>query len=254
MRGTMRKVEAVDRALQLLQEFHQHGQELTVGALAVRLGIHRSTVSRLAGTLAERGFLARAADGDAFRLGPELGRLGMLAVADRDLVRASRAAMTGLAQRTQETVVLSVLDRLEAVDLAQVDGGHRVGTRNWRGQRSPLHASSDGKVLLAFAGVGLEELTVSRLTARTLTGPADLRREIERVRARGWATAVGELEEGLNGVAVPVWDGEDQCVAALSISGPEYRLPPAQLESLAGLAQQAAGEVGAALGRGAGQP
>ena len=65
----------------------------------------------------------------------------------------------------------------------------------------------------------------------------------------GWATAAGELEDGLNGVAVPVWDGMERCVAALSVSGPAYRMPPERFAETAALAQRAAREIGERLAR-----
>lgn len=243
----MRKLETVDRALQLLQVFTHHGQELTVGALAATMGIHRSSVSRLAGTLAERGFLERSPGGDAFRLGAQLVRLGMLALASRDLVSAAYPPMARLAERTGETTVLSVLDDGEAVDVAQVDGPHLVSARQWIGRRSPLHASSDGKVLLAFADAASRRPR-SALTSRTVTGERALRAQVERVRAQGWASAVGELEDGLNGVSAPVRDHLGHCIAAISISGPEYRLLTDRLSSLAQSVQTTAAEVSGTLG------
>jgi DNA-binding IclR family transcriptional regulator len=232
----MRILETVERALRMLQLFDHPGQEMTVSAMAAALGIHRSSASRFAATLAERGFLERSTAGEAFRLGPEIGRLGMLSIADRDLVTDAQPVMQRLAERTGETVVLSVLDQGEALDIAQADGSYLVGTRKWRGRRAPLHSSSDGKIFLAFAATataGVEE---------------QLRTELEQVRRQGWAASLGELEEGLHGVAVPVRDHLGRCVAALSVSGPDYRLPKERLEGVAAVVADAAGEISARLG------
>ncbi|WP_046472001.1 IclR family transcriptional regulator [Allosalinactinospora lopnorensis] len=234
----MRKLETVDRALQLLQAFERPGQELTVSALASRLGLHRSNASRFAATLADRGFLERAPGGDAFRLGPEIGRLGMLAMASRDLVVDAREAMVRLARETGETVVLSVLDNGETLNIAQVDGTHLVGARRWTGRRAAPEECSDGKVLLAFGSASPGD---QRLSAR-------LRTELDAVRSRGWAFSVGDLEPGLNGVTVPVRDHMGLCVAALTVSGPEYRLSEDKLAELAAAARTAAAEISARLG------
>lgn len=243
----VRTLETVDRALQLLLAFDgANGGDLTVAAMAARLGIHRSSASRLAATLAERGFLERVPGSEAFRLGPAITRLGAVAVGGRGLVDAARPVMEALAAETGEAAVLSVLDDGEAVDVAQVDGHHRVGTRDWVGRRSPLHASSDGKVLLAFAGARpgpLRALTPATRTARDALGT-----EVEAVRHRGWATVEGELEEGLNGVAAPVRDAGGRCVAALSVSGPAYRMPPERLAALGPRLREAAERIGSALG------
>ncbi|MQA02837.1 MAG: helix-turn-helix domain-containing protein [Streptosporangiales bacterium] len=244
----MRTLETVDRALQLLALFEQPRQELTVGALAAKLGVHRSGASRLAGTLAERGFLERSPHSDAYRLGPQLRRLGMLAVASSDLVAAARPVMAKLADRVDETVVLSVLDGHEAVDVAQVDGSHLIGAKQWVGQRSPLHATSDGKIFLAFCAVDLDLVPLTAVTERTITERAEVEAEVQRVRARGWAGAEGEMESGLNGAAAPIRDHQGGCVAALSMSAPEYRLPAERLPVLGDQVRTAADEVAATLG------
>lgn len=244
----MRTLETVDRALQLLALFEQPRQELTVGVLAQRLGIHRSGASRLAGTLAERGYLERSPHSDAYRLGPQLRRLGMLAVASSDLVAEARNVMAELAERINETVVLSVLDGYEAVDVAQVDSSHLIGAKQWVGQRSPLHATSDGKVLLAFCGLDLDEVSLTAVTDQTIAERAELAAEILRVRTQGWAAAKGEMESGLNGAAAPVRDHQGACVAALSTSAPEYRLPVQRLPELGERVRAAADEIASRLG------
>jgi DNA-binding IclR family transcriptional regulator len=244
----MRTLETVDRALQMLIAFDgAHERELTVGALAVRLGIHRSSASRLVATLANRGFLERAPDTDAVRLGPVLGRLGLLAIAKRSVLTESRAVMDRLAEETGETVVLSMLDNGEAVDVAQASGAHLIAMRNWIGRRSPLHASSDGKVFLAYADARVARGRLSALTPNTITNRTRLAEEIARVREHGWASVEGEFEEGLNGVAAPVFAGADRCVAAISVSGPAYRLTRERLAEVADRLKAAAAEVGERL-------
>lgn len=239
----MRTLETVERALRMLQLFDHPGQEMTVSAMAAALGMHRSSASRFAATLAERGFLERSATGDAFRLGPEVGRLGMLSIADRDLVTDAQPVMQQLAERTGETVVLSVLDQGEALDIAQADGSYLVGARKWRGRRAPLRSSSDGKVFLAFGPASSRE-----------GDDEELRAELEQVRHQGWAASLGELEEGLHGVAVPVRDHVGRCIAALSVSGPDYRLPEERLGEVAAVVAQAAAEISARMGYAAPRP
>ncbi len=229
--AAMRTLETVDRALQLLLAFEaDEGRELTVAAIAGRLGIHRSSASRFAATLAERGFLERAPGSDTYRLGPAMARLGLLALTQRGVVAAAREPMDRLAESTGETAVLSVPHGDESVCVLQVDGSHLIGPRDWVGRRSPLPVSSDGKVFLAFARPGDDAWSL--------------------VRQRGWATSEGELEPGLHGVAAPVFDAYGRCVAALSVSGPAYRLSRERLEGLGRQVVTAAGEVSVRLGAG----
>jgi DNA-binding IclR family transcriptional regulator len=245
MRNTL---QTVDRALQLLLAFAPEGDELGVTELAVRLGVHKSTASRLAATLEARGFLQRS-ERDTFRLGPALARLGLLAGGDRDLVSLARGPMERLAETTGETVNLAVLDGEEAVNIAQVEGRHIVGVGSWTGRRTPLHCTANGKALLAFSGGPIPDRLPS-FTARTITSADKLRAELARVRASGYALAVGELEDGLHAVAVPVLDPDGECAAALSVSGPAYRVPERRLRAVARACSHTAGEIGALLERG----
>ena len=249
MREAQQGVQSVERALQILTAFESDGRDLAVGQLADRLSVHKSTASRLAATLAAHRFLERAPNGDGFRLGSRLVRLGLVAAGAEDLVETARPAMEALAADTGETVVLSVPLNGEAVDVAQIDSRFRVAGKTWVGRRTPLHATSDGKVFLAFGAAGLPAGRLARVTERTITSRAALARELAAVRQDGWAHAVGECEEGLNGVAVPVVGGDGRCRAALSVSGPAYRLAPVTLPDLAARCTAAAADVSSALAR-----
>jgi DNA-binding IclR family transcriptional regulator len=241
-RGTLQSVE---RALRILVAYETEGQEFGVTELAVLLDVHKSTASRLAATLAAHGFLERV--GDAFRLGRELGRLGMLALGGRELIDLVRGPMEELAARTGETVTFAVLDGGEAATVAQVDSHYVVGLKNWVGRRTPLHCTSDGKVLLAFAETPAPAPPLEAVTGRTVTDPGELGRELDEARKRGWATAIGEYEEGLNGVAAPVFDSRGRCQGALCVCGPAYRISPHALPELGKRCAEAASRVSAAL-------
>lgn len=241
------RVQTVDRALQILESFEDEAEARGVSELAARLGVHRSTASRLVATLEGRGFLERVPGSERFRLGPSLGRLGLLASRHRDLTEIARLPMQELADRTGETVTLAVRDGNETITIAQVDARYVVGVKNWVGRRTPLHCTSDGKVLLAFGNGRRPTGTLKGLTGKTITVRAELGRQLEEVRRRGWATALGEFEEGLHGVAAPVLDRSGKCRAALSVSGPSYRVPADALEGLAETCTLAAGAIGSRL-------
>jgi IclR family transcriptional regulator, acetate operon repressor len=222
-------LQTADRALQVLQLFHAPADALSVTEIADRLGIHRSTASRLVSTLRARGFLERT-DGDLVRLGPEVARLGTLA--GRELAAIAQPLMERLASRTGETVTLGVVAGGETLTVAQAGGKHVVSAGNWVGLRTPVHCTADGKVLLAFGAVMPPRGALERRTERTIVDPAALERELREARARGYAIAEGELEPGLVGVAAPV-HRDGACVAALCISGPQYRLDRAVAGELA---------------------
>ncbi len=247
-------LQTVDRALRLLLLFEEVNQEYRVGEIATMLGVDKSSASRLAATLANRGFLERAPGSEAFRIGPELARLGVLnRASSHNLVDLARRPMENLAAETAETVNLARLEDRKVVNIAQVDGAHLVGVGDWIGWETEPHATANGKVLLAFTenlpeGLSLKT-PLEAFTRQTITNVEDLRSELERVRWEGWASTLGELEEGFNGVAVPVFDALGCCRASLSVSGPVYRMPPVRLSEVAVLCKKAAGEISASLGK-----
>jgi DNA-binding IclR family transcriptional regulator len=235
------KLQTADRALQVLQAFAAPGEALSVGELAKRLRLHRSTTSRLVSTLEARGFLQRNGH-DTLTLGAEIVRLGRLALAGRPLVEVARPVIDELAQRSGETVTLAVPAGSEVVTVAQSDGRYFVSSAKWVGVHAPPHCCSDGKVLLAFGAIPPPKRRLERLAPNTITDRRALEAELARVRRDGFATADSELEDGLVGVAAPV-RAEGRCLAAVCISGPRYRLKPEAVPRLAAICRDAAAEI-----------
>jgi DNA-binding IclR family transcriptional regulator len=238
-------MQSADRALAILGAFSPARPLLRVSELAAELGLHKSTVSRLLAILQARGLVRR--DGDRFAPGPELARLGVLAVESLPVAQAAREPLGKLAEETGETVNLAVRRGDEAVNLLQVQTAHMVGMTDWTGRGAPLHATANGKVLLAFAD-GPTPAKLPALTEQTVTDRNALRAELERVRREGYATAVEELEVGLNAVAAPVFDATGACVAAVSVSGPAFRIQAQALHAVAPRCRGAAAEISASLG------
>src|SRR5207302_10961520 len=138
-------------------------------------------------------------------------------------------AMEKLSRRTGETVNLAVPDGTDVLNVAEVPSTYILScSGGWIGRRTKPHAVANGKVLLAY-GVLPWPGELERYTARTITRFATLDAELAAVRRDGYATAIAELEEGLVAVAAPVFDPAGACVAALSISGPEFRMRPESL-------------------------
>ena len=237
-------IQSVERAVAVLKLFGEAEPELGVSELARRLKLHKSTVSRLLATLQARGLVAR--DGDRFLPGPELARLGSLAIRGFALVKVARDPLARLAEETGEAVNLAVREDDRVLNVYQVGTAHFVGVKDWTGRATPLHCSANGKALLAFGDSLPAELPA--LTDRTITDPGVLRAELERVRERGFAVALEELEVGLHAVAAPVLDWSGESVAAVSVSAPSYRLPADRLDVAGARCRAAAEEISAHLG------
>jgi IclR family acetate operon transcriptional repressor len=216
--------------LALLTSFDDSRVELGVTEMAASLGVHKSTASRLAGVLERAGLLTRS--GRRFRLGLEVIRLGTLALRSLDFLAAMQPAMDKLSQQTGETVNLAVPDGADVLNLAEVPSTYILNSSGgWIGRRTRPHAVANGKVLLAYGAIPVPP-KLERYTAQTITTRQALNAELDTVRRNGYATAVAELEDELVAVASPVLDSAGACIAALSVSGPAFRMQPESLDEL----------------------
>jgi DNA-binding IclR family transcriptional regulator len=244
-------VQSVDRAVAILEILARDG-EAGVTEVARELGVHKSTASRLLAALDRRELVTQDAARGRYRLGVGLVRLAGAAGRGLDLVQESRPVCRALAQEVGETVNLAILSGRDALYLDQVAGPAALSPHNWAGQRIPLHATSDGKVLLAYLPEAeLAECLappLARFTEHTITGAADFARLLDEVRRRGYATAVDELEAGLTAVAAPVRNAEGTVVASISASGPSFRIPADRIPALVASVRRATAEVSRRLG------
>jgi DNA-binding IclR family transcriptional regulator len=244
-------VQSVDRALAIL-ELLAGRPELGVTEIAAELGVHKSTAFRLVTTLEQHRLVEQLGERGKYQLGFGLVRLAGAATTRLDLAREALPVCRRLAAVLNETVNLAVRDGDAAVNVSQEQGAATVSIQNWIGHRTPLHATSSGKVLLAWmAEDELAPLLAGGLkpyTSHTITEPGQLRAELGRVRERGWAATAEELEIGLNAVAAPVRGAEGAVVAALSVSGPSYRLGPGIFDDVARALRGGADEISREIG------
>lgn len=244
-------VQSVDRAVTVLEILARRG-EAGVTEIAAELGVHKSTASRLVGALENRGLVDQVSARGRYRLGLGMVRLAGAAVGRVDLPQLAGEVCALLADELGETVNVAVLHDGQAVNISQALGRAAVSSYNWVGRRTPAHATSSGKVLLAFGSAEQRRAVLggelARFTPHTITDPAVLDRELSEVERRGWAATGEELEIGLNAVAAPIRGADGRVVAAISASGPSYRLGVSGFAAVAGRLVDAAGRLGVRLG------
>ncbi|MBP2369674.1 IclR family transcriptional regulator [Pseudonocardia parietis] len=221
-------VQSVDRAITVLELLAGRG-EAGVSELATELEVHKSTAFRLLGALEEHGLVEQIGDRGKYRLGfgliPLAGR-----VAERlEVTTQGRPVCEELAARLGETVNIAIPDRGYAVNVDQARGPAMVTTYNWLGRITPMHNTSSGKVLLAAAIADDPAAMPDDLGPRRR---AALAAELVRVSELGYAWSIEEFETGLNAVAAPVHDHAGTVIAALSLSGPAYRMPAERIEEI----------------------
>jgi DNA-binding IclR family transcriptional regulator len=245
-------VQSLERAASLLRSFSAAEPELTIGELARRSNLPRSTVHRLVVNLLHLGFLARDARSERYRLGLLLAELGTIALSRMGLREKARPIMERLAGETGEVVCLAVPERNRSVYVEVVEGRHGLRLRATVGSVAPLHASATGTVLLAHMSEAevrriAAETGLPKLTAITLTAVEPLLERLAEIRARGYSIDVGESEEGLTGLAAPVRAPAGSVAAALVIAGPAERILADKARRWAPVVVSAADDISAAL-------
>jgi DNA-binding IclR family transcriptional regulator len=246
-------VGALLHGLAILDLYSAEERVLSVGEMARRLGVHKSSASRLAATLGAAGYLEPAGAPGRYRLGAKLLGLAALAAPGDTLAQVAVPVLERLVADCGETGHVAVLDGTEVVTVAVVDGWRSVRMHSTVGKRSPAHATAIGKALLAALPDAeirgrYGRRALERRTPHTVTSVAALLEHLREVRARGWAADREELEEGLRCVAAAVTDHSGAAVGAVGLSGPSARLTGTAARRLGGELRATAARVSAALG------
>jgi IclR family transcriptional regulator, KDG regulon repressor len=228
---------------------------LSVSQVAQRTGLNRVSAHRILATYKAHGFVRQDAPGEPYRLGFKLVELADRVLNESDLVRLAQPVLDDLVERAGETCHLAVLDGAEAVYVAKVESSHAVRLVSRVGLRLPLYCTGLGKALLAW----MEESRAARLidlqsferrTERTILSKQALLAELEATRERGYAVDLGENEVGVRCVAAAVRGRDGRPVAAVSVSGPEPRLPTDALEAVGSLVASTTASIAMALNGG----
>lgn len=213
-------------------------EAITARELASVLRLSKSATHRMLVALDEVGLVQRAAEGNQFVLGPLINALGGWRVSRQRVVQVARLHMDALRDRCGETVGIHVLqaDRRVLLDQAESQQEHRWVYKN-PGIPMPLYAGAASKMLLAMLPEARSTaiLKRSRLVSFTPNTPRDreaLKRELKRIRARGYAMSLQEVTPGISSIAIPIEIQEDSLAPVMSITGPQVRLTTTILERL----------------------
>jgi DNA-binding IclR family transcriptional regulator len=237
-------VDPAERTAQLLALVLER-EPRTVGELTGADEAARHDIRAALDALERHGLVEWDERRSQVRPGPLLTRF---ARRGQDLRELARPAMRRLAEESGETVNVMARSAGGAEAIAQVDGRHVLGASNWIGREVPDHCSAAGKVFLAYEVSALPAGPLGPRATGTITDRAQLARELEAVRAQGYATIADELEVGLAAVAAPIRDAGGHVIAALSVAGPTARLTRPRLDLLGRVAIEQAHEISTALG------
>lgn len=233
------RIQVLSRAFDIMRLLNAHPPGLTQTEIGERMGLARSTVSRLLLALESEGFVVAMGPRGRYRIGSEVVRLA--ASARRQAWLDLHPVLVDLAEQIGETVDLSVLEGDRAVFVDQVVAGNRLRAVSAVGDSFPLHASANGKAFLSSASEAeIRRVLAGRLeafTPSTLVNPADLRAEIASIRARG-GVAIDREEHSEGICAVGAVVGHlDQDLVAISIPVPTTRFTGREEELAAAVSE-----------------
>jgi len=214
-------VQSLDRGLAVIRAFGPEHDRLTLSEVARETGLTRAAARRFLLTLVALGYVRT--DGKEFSLGPRVLELGYSYLSSMSLPEVAAHHIEALVADVRESSSISVLDGEDVVDIVRVPAKRLMTVSVPVGTRFRAHASSKGRVLLAFLPREdldrfLSSAKLDALTDRTETDPDRLRHLLDKVRSQGYALVDQEVEEGVRSVAVPLHDARGAVIAAMNVS------------------------------------
>jgi IclR family transcriptional regulator, KDG regulon repressor len=246
-------IQALDRALRMLDLFDEQTPEMKLTEISARMNLHKSTAHALLKTLQLHGYIEQDEQTGKYRLGLRLLEKGQLLLQNLDIRNVARPHLQALSDATGQTTHLLILDGREGVYIDKVEGPQAAIRYSRIGRRVPLHSSAGGKVLAAFQPQDVLERILKnypyvRHTPNTIHSEAEFRRELEEVRKNGCAFDREENEPGVCCVGAPIFGHDGQLMAAMSLSCMTARVDEKEARRLAELVRRTAAEISARLG------
>jgi DNA-binding IclR family transcriptional regulator len=248
------RVQVLDRALAALAALAESSSDRSLAELCPALGLHKSTAHRLMMVLEQHRLVVKSPETGRYKLGLRLYELGSRAVDGLDLRGRARPYLDQLQDRFGETVFFCILDEGQVFYLEKVESQRSVRTACTVGSRAPAYCTAVGKAMLSELPEAEVNAIVHRsglkaITPNTITTLGRLRTELKAVRSRGYAIDDEEKEEGLRciGAAVRSHSGK-LAAAAMSISGPAFRMTKQRVPEIGRAVVLAANELSAELG------
>jgi DNA-binding IclR family transcriptional regulator len=244
-------LKSLTQLMRVLDSFSTTSRSLTMSDVCQRTGYPKSTTHRLLASLRDVGLLDQDSDRERYRLGLKLFELGNVVLANMELHREARRYVEALGRLTDQAVHLAVFDGRHAVVVGRSDPQPDANARAFF-ESAPAHCTSVGKAILAHQPEAALDRFIAgglaRFTDTTLTDAAALRRDLALTRARGYALDEGEHQPGLRCIGAPIHDVAGRVFAAISVSGPAWKLPLGEVDRTAKIVIHNAHGISAALG------
>lgn len=222
-------IKVLNKAFSVLDILLKNNVPMSMTEISEELHFYPSTIHRILDTLKYGGYVEQDQTTQKYQLGLKLVELGMARLNQIDLVKEARPFLKELSKKVNETVHLAILEDTEVLYLAKEESSQTIRMISYVGKRAPLHCTALGKILLAFLPSNkkekiLNQIELTQLTENTITNTEQLIEELNRIEQKGFALDKEENEKYVRCVAAPVRDYNGKVIAAISISGPSYRV------------------------------
>lgn len=253
------ELRAINRAAQVLSCVEAHPSGISLSEIAGCVGLSKATTYRFVRALLAVDYLRLESENGGYFIGPALLRFGRLTVRHEDLRILARPSLEALRTASAETASLVVPVGLERMTIEVVLSEHELRAAPEVGSLKPIYAGAAGKAMLAWYSETELHDVVNRASLKavapgTITSPAALRRELIRVRERGYAISVGETVYGQAASAAPIFRSDGKVIGSITVSGPKVRLTRAKLEQQGILARAAAAKLSKKMGASTASP
>lgn len=231
-------VQSVDRTLSILELISDYDDGLRITEISEKVGLHKSTVHRLLGTLIYKGYVIQNQRTNKYRLTTKLFELGNRVIADMDILKASKPYTEDLMKILNEVVHLVIRDDKYIVYIDKVEANNTIRMASNIGRRSPLYSTSVGKAILAYLDEKevlkiWDSSDIKKFTDNTITDYDIFRMELDKIRLHGYAVDDEENEHGVRCVGAPIFNFHGEVEGAISISGPTIRVTKEKVDVIA---------------------
>lgn len=222
-------IQAVENALNVLEQFQGKKAELGITELSQNLELHKNNIFRLLATLESRGYIEQNKNNEHYRLGIKALELGKAFLSHTGLIKVAVKNLEELSNQVNETVYLSIMKKNQVLFIEDWEAKRALRVASRIGERlSPL-CTSTGKVFLTFCGEEEREKVFGdnefkKYTENTIMNKEDYLKELEIVEKNGYAVDNQEKDLGVVCIAGPIFNYNNDVVASISISGPSIRL------------------------------
>jgi IclR family KDG regulon transcriptional repressor len=237
---------------ELLEVFGEHPGQMSLSALAAKVGRPKSSVHRGLATLIGIGFVEQDPGTSHYRLTLKMWRIGMAALADLDLVKLSRPHLERLMTAADETVHLSMLDPSgDVIYISKVESPRSIRVQTQLGKLNPSHLTATGRAIIAFRKDMAERVLAKPLkpvTPLSIIDPKRIRAVLDDVARKGVAITKGENHVEMGGIAAPIRDHSGDVIASCGVAIPIFRMDRKLIERCTPFVVSAAAAISEKLG------